>query len=99
MLAFVILGITLDWFFAPGTHDSQGVALIFLMTAAGSVFMFTLGLITVKKMRENARKTFIYPILICFLLLIVPFAWLTFLKSHHNEHLGKTNKTLWEYFS
>ena len=97
LLIFSQISKTIDWYYAPGTHDMQGAGWMFLMTIVSSLLMFCLGIISIKRMRDHSRKTFFLPIILCFALLIIPTIYHNFLNKYFNSHLGRTNKNIWEY--
>ncbi|RLZ06381.1 hypothetical protein EAH69_13740 [Faecalibacter macacae] len=96
ILVFYLISRTLDWFFAPGTHDSQGIAWMFLMSIFSSITMIGIWIFYLKHKNLNPKETKTYIILICFL--IIPFVHIQLLNKFCNQNLNVTNKTLYQYF-
>lgn len=95
ILIFYLISRTLDWFIAPGTHDSEGIAWMIMMSIFATMAMVAIWIFFLKRKNLNPKEIKTYLILIC--LLLIPFLHIMFLNKFCNQNLNVTNKTLKEY--
>ena len=95
ILIFYLLSRTLDWYIAPGTHDSEGIAWMTIMSAIATFVILFIGIrfiIERKLIIKNLKTLFII-----LLVLIIPLTHIFILNEFFNQNLNVTNKTLFEY--
>ncbi len=95
VLIFYLISRTLDWYFAPGNLDSDGIAWMIMMSIFATVLMIGVWIVFLKHKNLNYKNRKTYIILVC--LLIIPFIHIMFLNEFCKQNLNVTNKTLYEY--
>lgn len=95
ILIFYLISRTLDWYIAPGTHDSEGIAWMIMMSVFATIVMIGVWIIFIKRKNLNYKNRGTYLILIS--LIAMPFMHIMFLNKFCNQNLNVTNKTLYEY--
>ncbi|SFM97761.1 hypothetical protein SAMN05421738_10510 [Algoriella xinjiangensis] len=95
ILVFYLISRTLDWYIAPGTHDSTGIALMIMMSIFATITMIGISIIFLIHKNIEFKETKTYIILI--FLLIIPIIHIMLLNRFCNQNLNVTNKTLYEY--
>lgn len=90
ILTCYLIARTIDWFFAPGTHDIQSISLYYALSIISSgVILF---IFLKNKIKFTERNLFIIT-LIC----ILPYLQIFILKTFFNNHLNTTNSILFKF--
>ncbi len=89
VLLFYLIARTIDWFFAPGTHDIQSVSLFYVLSLISSVAILFLFL-------RNGLFLTLQNLLLIVLICLLPFLQILILESFFNAHLDTTNRTLFD---
>lgn len=95
ILISYLISRTLDWYLAPGTHDSQGIAWMIMMSVFATILMIGIWIVFLQHKNLNYKNRKTYIILTC--LLIIPFLHIILLNKFCIQNLNVTNKTLYEY--
>jgi len=96
MLITCIISKTIDWFIAPETHDSEGIALMTLLSILTSCIFFIVCVVQIIYKKLNVKK--ISVVILILITISMPYLHILFMKKYYNQNLNVTNKTLSEYF-
>jgi len=91
-----IISKTIDWFIAPGTHDSEGIALMTLLSILTSCIFFIICVVQIIYKNLTVKK--ISVVVLVLITIFMPYLHILFMKKYYNQNLNVTNKTLSEYF-
>ncbi len=88
---------TLDWFYAPGTHDMVGMVLMQVFGGFGSLFMLVLGVIEIYRRKKSMKSEQDSLFILCLLMLVLPNLNSFILYTSFSDNLNQTLPNIHHY--